>query len=44
MEQGNINYIMGIVMMGILEKESPKAEEDMIGHVVPLTLASLKKD
>jgi len=40
----NINYIMEIVMMVTLEKVSQKEEEDMTGHVVPLTLGSLKKD
>lgn len=40
----SISYIMEIVMMVTLEKVNQKEEVDMIGHVVPHTLVSLKRD
>ena len=40
----NISYIVEIVMMVTLERESQKEEEDMIGHVEPHILVSLKRD
>jgi hypothetical protein len=35
---------MEIVMMGTLKRVSQKEEEDMIGHVEPHILVSLKSD
>ena len=40
----NISYIVEIVMMVTLERESQKEEEEMIGHVVLHILVSLKRD
>ena len=44
MELANISYTVEIVMMVTLERVSRREEEDMIGHAVPHTLVSLKRD